>query len=175
MVDDKQLLQAFDTMCSGVYIITSSYRRKTAGCTATWVNRASFDPPLICVHMQPKCHTLQTVESSKRLCINVLDSSSLELARRFGFTSGHTVDKLSEVGYRRSPNGSPVLDAAVSYLDCRVKQIMPVGDHMLVVAQVLSAAMVKDCPPLLYDPNTFYPSLGKRVETLCESEAESSG
>ncbi len=41
---DEQLVSVFDTMRSGVYIVTSAYRRKPAGCTAVWVCRASFKP-----------------------------------------------------------------------------------------------------------------------------------
>ena len=170
MVETMKFTPVFDTMRHNLYIVTSSYRRKPAGCTAVWVNRASFEPPLVSVNLQPKCHTLHTVEKGKRLCVNVLSEQSLLLARRFGFTSGWDSDKFEDVEYRVSPNGSPVLAAAVSYLDCKVRKVLPIGDHTMVIAEVLDAAVVRDDTPLLYDPNTFYPSLGKRVESLGDEE-----
>jgi len=175
MADPMNFTAAFDTMHSNVYIVTSSYRRKPAGCTAVWINRASFDPPLVSVHMQPKCHTMDTIRKGKRLCINVLDNQSLLLARRFGFSSGWETDKFADVPYKNSLNGSPVLEAAVSYIDCKLKKEIPVGDHILVIAEVMDAAVVREDSPLLYDPNTFYPSLKKRVEKVDDeghSEAE---
>ena len=177
MADKRNFTQAFDTMHSNVYIVTSSYRRKPAGCTAVWVNRASFDPPLISVHMQPKCHTMDTIAKGKRLCVNVLDNQSLLLARRFGFTSGWDGEKFDDVPYRVSANGSPILEAAVSFIDCKLKKTIPVGDHLLVIAEVIDAALVREDSPLIYDPNTFYPSLKRRVERVDDeghSEAETS-
>lgn len=173
MVDNVNLTKAFDTMNRSVYIVTSAYRRRPAGCTAIWVNRASFEPPLVCAHMQPACHTMETIARGKRLCVNVLDHSSLALARRFGFTSGHNDSKFTDTGYRTSANGSPILEAAISYLDCKVKQVTRVGDHELVVAEVVEAVVIRQDSPLIYDPDTFYPSIRKRIDSLEQSEAES--
>ena len=170
MVDNLNLMQAFDTMSNNVYIITSAYRKRPAGCTAIWINRASFEPPLVCAHLQPGCHTMQTIAKGKRFCINVLDSTSLALARRFGFTSGHNENKFKDTGYRQSSNGSPILDAAVSYFDCKVRSITRVGDHEQVVGEVLDVAVVRGDSPLVYDPETFYPSFQQRTESVEHSE-----
>lgn len=173
MVENVNLTQVFDTLCNNVYIVTSAYRKRFAGCTAIWINRASFDPPLICVHLQPGCHTLQTITKGQRFCINLLDSSSLALARRFGFTSGHSENKFQDTGYRLSANGSPIMDAAISYFDCQVVSITRVGDHDQVVGEVVAAGVVRGGTPLIYDPTTFYPSLNQRVESLEQSGGKS--
>ncbi len=168
---EKQLIEAFDTIRSGVYIVTSAYRRKPAGCTAVWLSRISFTPPLLGVHLTPDSHTYETIQRGKRFCANVLGESSLALARRFGFSSGHHSDKFEDVSYHKSPGGSPILDVAVAYIDCEVVETMAVGDHCLVIGQIIAAQRVSEEAPMIYDPATFYLDAMKRVESL-EHHAE---
>ena len=162
---DEQLLKTFDTMRSGLYIVTSAYRRKPAGCTCTWVTRASFQPPMIAVYLQPNRHTLSVVEQGKRFCVNILGESGLQLARRFGYVSGMDEDKFGDVSYTNSPGGSPLLDIAVGYIDCKLTQVVAVGDHQLAVGQVVAAALASNEPPLVYNPETFYSTGGFREES----------
>jgi 3-hydroxy-9,10-secoandrosta-1,3,5(10)-triene-9,17-dione monooxygenase reductase component len=163
---DENLIKTFDTMRSGVYIVTSSYRRKPGGCTAVWVCRASFTPPLVAVHLAPFGHTLQTIERGKRFCINVVGDSGLTVARNFGFKSGHSSEKFKDVPYTLSPGGSPILDVAVSYIDCKLTSMSLTGDHNMVIGKVLGAAITSTDAPLIYDPATFYIPPAERVESV---------
>jgi flavin reductase (DIM6/NTAB) family NADH-FMN oxidoreductase RutF len=166
-MDDPQLkfLDEFDTMRSGVYIVTSMYRNQLAGCTCVWVTRASFNPPLIAVNMSPVRHTFQIIEQGRRFCVNVMGASGLEQARFFGFHSGHMEKKFQSADFRPSENGSPILTQAVSYLDCQLHSIVPAGDHRLVIGEVLSAAIQRPETPLTYDPNQFYQQQADRAES----------
>ena len=170
MASEKQFLEVFDHIRTGVHIVTSAYRNQPAGCTCVWLTRASFDPPLIAVLMAPNQHTYRTIVSGKRLCVNIMGVSSLDLTRSFGFTSGFNKKKFADVPYRKSSNGSPILEAAVAYLDCRVTKVLPAGDHHIVLAEVLNAQMQSDEPPLVYDPSTFYTMEGQRVEAVQTGE-----
>jgi flavin reductase (DIM6/NTAB) family NADH-FMN oxidoreductase RutF len=165
-MDEMQLkfLDEFDTMRSGVYIVTSKYRNQPAGCTCVWVTRASFNPPLIAVNMSPVRHTFQTIEQSRRLCVNVMGESGLELARFFGFHSGHLEKKFQNVEHHNGESGAPILAQAVSYLDCKLHSVVPVGDHRLVIAEVIAAAIQHPEAPLIYNPNQFYAQQMDRVE-----------
>lgn len=156
MTENERMDAVFSTLRSGVYIVTSAYRNKPAGCTCVWVTRVSFSPPMLTVYLAPSRHTYQAVKAGKRLCVNVMGVESLELARRFGLTSGHDVRKFDGVAFRKSTGGSPIIETAISYLDCKVKHILPVGDHHMVLAEIIGAAIQSNEPPLVYDPKTFY-------------------
>jgi len=172
-VVEDQLLQAFDSIRSGVYIVTSAYRRKPAGCTVVWLSRVSFSPPLLAVDLAPDGHTFETIKLGKRFCVNVLGESSLKLARRFGFASGYNENKFEDVAYHKSTTGSPILEAAVSYIDCRLESITQVGDHFMLIGEIADAARVSEEEPMIYDPNTIYLGTMQRVESL-EKQAEQS-
>src|SRR6185436_13489210 len=93
---DKDLFaQAQETVRSGLYIVTSAYRRVVAGCTCVWVTRAAFMPPVMGVCLAPTRQTFEAASAGGRFCINVLGEGSLELARRFGFQTGYDADKFA--------------------------------------------------------------------------------
>jgi len=154
----------FDKMRSGVYVVTSAYRRKPAGCTAVWISRASFEPPLLAINLAPGRHTMRTIEKSRRLCVNVLGESGLQLAKHFGFTSGLNTDKFQSVAYHIGASGSPILAVAIGYFDCRVVSVMPAGDHTLVLAEVIDAAVVRSEKPLVYDSQMFYTGITQHAQ-----------
>ncbi len=160
----EQFAQALEKMRSGIYIVTSAHRGALAGCTCVWVTRASFAPPLLSVCLAPARHTLSIIEQSQHFCINVLASDGVELARKFGFTTGTKDKKFDGVVFHRSANGSPVLDSALSYLDCKLVTITPVGDHRLVVGELVEAAVQREGAPLVYDPESFYKDEAERAQ-----------
>ncbi|MBN2083243.1 flavin reductase [bacterium] len=171
MVDDK-LIEAFDTIRSGVYIVTSAYRRKPAGCTVVWLSRVSFDPPLLAVHLAPGGHTFETITKGKRFCVNILGDSGLLLARAFGFASGSTQNKFEDIPYTSSASGSPLLESAIGYIDCKLQSMTPVGDHVMVIGEIIDAARTSEEQPMIYDPHTFYVKGGLRVESLGQQAGE---
>lgn len=156
MAELEKFTLALEKLRYGMYIVTSSFRNQPAGCTCVWVTRVAFTTPQVCVHLAPTRHTYQTIERGRRFCINVLGEDGLELARRFGFASGPSAHKFDGVAFRRGVSGSPVLEAALSYLDCKLVEIVPIGDHMMVLGELVDAAIQRDGRPLIYDPETFY-------------------
>ena len=156
MAVKQDLTEVFDTMRSGLAIVTSAYRRKPAGCTCTWISRVSFDPPLVAVFLAPGRNTLETVRKGKRFAINILGDESLDLARRFGIDSSAELDKFNSLQYVTGESGAPILRDAVSYLDCRLESITSIGDHEMVLGRVQDAAVQRPDRPALYDPETFF-------------------
>ena len=76
--------------------------------------------------------------------------------REFGckFTKPVEVDEeartLNGFGYHEAVTGAPVLDIAVAYLDCEVRQEVTCGQHALFLGEVVDAAFQQDeATPLL--------------------------
>jgi flavin reductase (DIM6/NTAB) family NADH-FMN oxidoreductase RutF len=148
----------------GLYIIGSKEADgRVNGMMADWVMQVSFDPRLIAVSFEPNSHTLQNVRERRYFSVNLLaqDDESMELARRFAQPfSGDKVHgrkgdaatavhyKLEGLDYTTTPNGAPVLDAALAWLDCELIDEQQVGDHVLVTAMVLDGAVEKAGEPM---------------------------
>jgi flavin reductase (DIM6/NTAB) family NADH-FMN oxidoreductase RutF len=52
--------------------------------------------------------------------------------------------KLDGVDYTTTPHGTPILAAAMAWLDCEMVEEQPIGDHILVTAMVLDGAVEKE-------------------------------
>ena len=59
-------------------------------------------------------------------------------------------DKFSEIGWRRSGNGSPLLDGVLAYVDCSVGQVLDGGDHDIVVGVVQDLGVKHEGGPLVF-------------------------
>jgi 3-hydroxy-9,10-secoandrosta-1,3,5(10)-triene-9,17-dione monooxygenase reductase component len=152
----EKLNAVYDTMRAGLFIVTSAWRKRLAGCTCLWVTRVSFNPQLVAIYLSPARHTCETIERSKRFVLHSLADDSLELARRFGLLSGRETDKFSGVAWTPGGGGVPVLAQAAAVLECRLAGVEPQGDHHLLLGEVLRGAVQRELPHLIYDPHTFY-------------------
>jgi flavin reductase (DIM6/NTAB) family NADH-FMN oxidoreductase RutF len=155
-MDTRSFALAQETMRSGLYVVTSAHRRTLAGCTCVWVSRAAFAPALMSVCLAPTRHTFEVIKAGGRFCINVLGESDLDLARTFGFNTGYESDKFADVAWHKGKSGAPVLDTAVSFIDCKLTQIIESGDHRLVLGEVLDANVQSTEPPAVYIAESFY-------------------
>jgi 3-hydroxy-9,10-secoandrosta-1,3,5(10)-triene-9,17-dione monooxygenase reductase component len=166
---EEKLNAVYDSMRSGLFIITSAYRRKPAGCTCLWVTRVSFDPGLVAVFLAPSRHTCQTIEKGKRFVLHTLAEDCLDLARRFGLTSSRDTDKFALAQHELTRTGIPILGQAVSWLECRLASVEPQGDHHLLLGEVVNGALQREAPQMIYNPNTFYSAGEPRREEMLGS------
>jgi flavin reductase (DIM6/NTAB) family NADH-FMN oxidoreductase RutF len=149
----------------GLYIIGSREEdeSKVNGMMADWVMQVSFEPRLVAVAFEGDSHTLANIRARTFFTVNLLsqDEESMDLARRFAQPySGEKVKgrigaeaaavhyKLDGLPYEVTDNGSPVLEAAMAWFECRAEEFVPLGDHIMAVGRVLDGAMVREAEPL---------------------------
>jgi flavin reductase (DIM6/NTAB) family NADH-FMN oxidoreductase RutF len=155
-MDTRAFALAQESMRSGLYVVTTAHRRTIAGCTCVWVSRAAFSPPLMSVCLAPTRHTFEVLKAGGRFAINVLGEGDMDLALHFGFNTGYELDKFADVGWHKGKGGSPILDTAVSFLDCKLDSIVEAGDHRIVLGEVLDAGMQSTEVPAVYIAESFY-------------------
>jgi len=148
----------------GLYIIGSKEDDgRVNGMMADWVMQVSFEPRLVAVSFEPTSHTLRNVCDRQFFSVNILaqDDDSMDLARRFAQPfSGNKVQgregaeaakvhyKLDGVPYQLTQNGCPVLDAAMGWIECVLFEQRPVGDHVMVLGEVLDGGVLKEAEPM---------------------------
>ena len=147
----NEIAALFRTLSTGVYVVGVSDGERRSAFTAAWVTQASFDPLLIVVSVNPQNASYDILRTGGVFTVNVLRRGQLELARRFGTTSGRDHDKFAGVSWHPGGNGAPVLDDALAYFECEVQNYHPAGDHELVVGRVAVGHLVDpDAAPMLY-------------------------
>lgn len=141
----------------GVYIITVRTKEKINGMTAAWVSQVSLNPLLLIVSIAPARHTHNLIKESGFFSINVLAEEQENLASYFGFQSGRNIDKFKDKNYFSAPKGSPVLEDAMAFIECKVVDTFKAGDHTLFIGEVLTTKILKDDrKPLIFNWDDYF-------------------
>ena len=158
---DKEELKTqdvlFRSLSTGVYIVTVEDQGQFNGVTTPWVTQLSYDPPMVMVAISPlrKCHEMIT--NSGQFAVNVLASGQVDVASRFGLTTGREMYKCEGVVPERSPAGNPLLSNVVAYIDCELVKTVAVGDHSLFVGEVIGAEVLDlTLSPLTFEPSDYF-------------------
>jgi flavin reductase (DIM6/NTAB) family NADH-FMN oxidoreductase RutF len=133
-----------------LWLITACHGPERGGLIATNVTDVSIVPemPRVLAAIGKRHFTWELIERSGAFAMHLVAKEHLDWVIRFGTQSGRTVDKFAGIATSTGPTGSPILDSAVGWLDCRVESKMDTGDRTVYLAAVLKAQMVDPRPVL---------------------------
>ncbi|HEX8627613.1 MAG TPA: flavin reductase family protein [Catenuloplanes sp.] len=147
-VPPHRFRQVLGHFCTGVTVVTSVDAAGPVGFACQAFAALSLDPPLVLFCPTSTSATWRRIEPTGRFCVNVLAEDQRDLSRIFG-TRG--ADKFAGVAWAPSPGGAPVLDGALTWVDCRIEAAHRAGDHHVVVGRVTNLGPVRDdARPLLF-------------------------
>ena len=136
---------------TGVAIVTASGHDGPAGMTTNAVTSLSLNPLLLIVCFEARSRTLEVVRATRRFAVNVLRAGDEDLAvvfasKRVGPEKFQTVtDRAwSEV------HGVPVLDRALAWIACDLRELLPGGDHEIGIGAVVGTGVGDDGDPLVF-------------------------
>jgi len=147
-VDRALFFRLMGSFASGVTVITSRGEDGLPrGFTASAFCSLSLDPPLCIVCVDLRTESLPAIRSTRAFVVNILASDQQEISQRFAAKAS---DKFADLAYREGPaTGSPVFEGVVAWVECRVRDILEGGDHVVVVGEI-QAGDALDGDPLLY-------------------------
>lgn len=124
---------------TGVAIVTTTDDDMTpVGCTVSSFLSVSLDPPIVAVSLADCAATLAHITSRGRFAISVLAGTQHGVAHQFASRDVTHEQRFRAVRWRPGPAGMPLLDNGLSNLECDIHQIVPAGDHHLVLGRVSS-------------------------------------
>jgi flavin reductase (DIM6/NTAB) family NADH-FMN oxidoreductase RutF len=150
----RRVLWAFP---SGLFILGSRAGDRRNGMTINWATQVSFDPKLVAVSVEAAAYTHELIEEGGVFSVNLVDREDRALVRKF--TKPVEVDlearTLNGFPFHDGRTGAPILDQAVGYVECEVRQRVDLltekaGGHSLFLGEVVDAAFRKpeDTPVL---------------------------
>lgn len=146
--DGARFRQVLGHFCTGVTVITAVVDGEPVGFTAQSFTSVSLDPPLVAVCPARTSNSWPRIRSTGVFCANVLADDQEALGRVFA-TRG--ADKFHGVGWAPSrATGSPVLDGALAWVDCRIEAEHDGGDHLVVLGRVVNLGVGDAGRPLLF-------------------------
>jgi flavin reductase (DIM6/NTAB) family NADH-FMN oxidoreductase RutF len=160
--DDRTFRDTLSHFASGLTVVAGlTSDGLPAGFTCQSFYSVSITPPLVSFSVGVSSTTYPVIRAAGRFVINVLAGEQCELASQFA-RSG--TDKWAGVKWSPSPNGNPVIQDSLMWLDCELHAEYPAGDHLIVVARVLRMSPPEwhTREPLLFFKGRFHHLLPTR-------------
>lgn len=146
-IDDAQFKLAMSHFASGVTIVTTEHDGTRYGMTVASFASLSLHPPLVLVCIENSVKTHDAIAAAGKFGVSILAYDQAEVSGRFA--SKKVDNKFDGVPVRSGELGVPLIDNAMTALECRVHSSLPGGDHTIFVGEVMSTRS-RETTPLVY-------------------------
>jgi flavin reductase (DIM6/NTAB) family NADH-FMN oxidoreductase RutF len=135
---------ALGKVASGIVILTARRGDQETGMLASWVQQASFEPPMITVAVKNGRYIADWIRATGVLAINILGDGQKSFLAHFG--KGFAPDEPAFDGMQveRRATGVPILSDSLGFLDCRCAGTIEAGDHTVFLAEVVDGGLHGD-------------------------------
>jgi flavin reductase ActVB len=162
--DETAFRNAMARFASGVTIVTTrSSDGAFVGFTASAFSSLSLEPPLLLVCLQKDADCYNAFMDSDDFAVSILAHGQSEIARRFATKA---IDKWAGTAVTPGKiSGLPLVTGASAHCECRIRERVDGGDHMILLGEVVRAE-VSEAEPMLHYNRQFghfvaeEPSLG---------------
>jgi len=142
---DRRRRRVLWSMPSGLYVIGSRDGDRRNAMTLNWATQVSADPKLVAISVEKEALTHDLIANGNVFSLCVIDREDRAIVRKF--TKPVDVDlearTLNGFGFHDGSTGSPILDQAAAWVECRVHQSVDVGSHTLFLGEVVDAGFQK--------------------------------
>ena len=132
----------------GLFVVGVAHNGQCSAFTGTWLTQASFTPPLVVLGVKKETLSYRLIEQGRVFCVNVLGKDQQSIAEHFVKPTAAAGPKLTGYAHRSGTTGAPILEDAIAYFECEVREISPGGDHAVVIGEVVDAGVRQDVEPL---------------------------
>jgi flavin reductase (DIM6/NTAB) family NADH-FMN oxidoreductase RutF len=146
----KTLASALGRIPSGLFVVTARQGQDETGMLVSWVQQCSFVPPRISVALQPKREVNAWLTPDCLFVVHLLAEEQKDLISRFAKGFALSEPAFTGLALQRDDEGPPILLAALGYLRCRLVQRLSVGDHDLLIGEVLSGEILNEGKPRVH-------------------------
>ena len=136
---------------AGVVVISARSADGYRGLTASSLVSISVDPPMVLVGLEREAATRAAVAATGTFNVNVLTRSQEFVADRFAGRAPAIDASWRDVPHHLGVNGLPLIEGCAAWLECRLIEMRPAGDHDICVGEVTAASAGAGDPLILWD------------------------
>jgi flavin reductase (DIM6/NTAB) family NADH-FMN oxidoreductase RutF len=132
------------SMPSGLYVVGTRAAGRRNLMTISWATQVAMNPKLVGIGVESGALTHDLLEEGRVFALSLLPRSQRAVVRRFAKpVTDASVDDTTGAGTMQgepvhtATTGAPILDVAVSWLDCEVRHVMALGSHSWFVGEVV--------------------------------------
>jgi flavin reductase (DIM6/NTAB) family NADH-FMN oxidoreductase RutF len=102
--------------------------------TANAIASISVDPPLLMASINRRSETHVAIVGSHSFAVSVLGAEQRSIADCFALpTTAAKLQRFCDAPWHEAETGSPILDGAIAYFDCRLNASYAAGTHTMLV------------------------------------------
>lgn len=154
-MDTQIFRETLAHFATGVTVVISRTAELTHGMTVNSFTSVSLDPPLILFCADNRSDTLQVVQKSWRFTVSVLSDQQEDLSRRFAMV-GPQDDIFRQTACQSGIDGIPYLADGLAFFDCGVHDMVPAGDHHIIIGHVDRLGLLRPGRPLMFFQSHYY-------------------
>ena len=151
-LNPTSLREAFGHFPSGVIAIAAEVAGTRVGMAASTFVPVSLEPPLVSFAVQNTSTTWPQLKDVPYLGISVLGESHDEAARALAAKTG---DRFAGLRTVSTPTGAVFVEGTSVWLESSIEQLIPAGDHTIVILRVSDITVQPDVPPIVFHRSTF--------------------
>jgi flavin reductase (DIM6/NTAB) family NADH-FMN oxidoreductase RutF len=157
-----RLGEALASFATGVTLVMVADGRDDIGTTVSAFCPVSWSPPLVAVSVIADSYPAEVLARVDRFAVTVLSAGQRALAGRFAVAGRPGARVMLEgTPHERGEASSALIPrGGLAALECEAVQRVPAGDHLVVIASVLTVPYVADGGGPLIRFAGRYPSLG---------------
>lgn len=121
--------------------------------TVAWTGTICTDPAMLYISVRPERYSYPLIKERMEFTVNLTTSAMAKATDLCGVKSGRDTDKWQLTGLTKQKGvtvGCPYVAESPLAIECRVKEIMALGSHNMIIAEVLAVLPRED----LMDPAT---------------------
>ena len=146
-VTSEEFRRACGRFATGVAIASVLDAQGTPhGLTVSSFTSVSLEPPLVLICLGHAVSAIHHFRTSTHFGINILADDQRALSDRFA-RKGH--DRFDGIPWKPGVTGVPLIPGVLAAIECAVHRIVPMGDHDILVGEMVHAR-VHNGDPLLY-------------------------
>jgi flavin reductase (DIM6/NTAB) family NADH-FMN oxidoreductase RutF len=150
-LEQRRLRDLMARFATGVSVVSARHGPLLAGMTANAIASISIDPPLMMASIARKAETHGAVIGSHAFSISILAADQQALAECFARpTTASKLTGFCGAAWHEAETGSPILEGALAYFDCRLLERHDGGDHTIFIGEIVAAGYREDAEPLLW-------------------------
>ena len=109
--------------------------------TIAWTGTVCSDPAMLSISVRPERYSYNIIKETGEFAVNLTNKELVRAADLCGVKSGRDIDKFRETGLTPAEGFcleyAPVIAESPVSLECKVKDIIPLGSHDMFLAEIL--------------------------------------
>jgi flavin reductase (DIM6/NTAB) family NADH-FMN oxidoreductase RutF len=158
-VDSTEFRAVMGRFATGVTVMATCDNSQRFGLTVNAFCSVSLDPPLVLVCVERASRVHPVLLKSRIFAVSFLTEEQEHLSTCFAGNSDERFEDFCHAASHTAATGAPVLDEALGFVDCRVVDVFPGGDHDIFIGRVEALGGAEDRPLLYY--RSHYARLSK--------------